>query len=67
VKLEELLAAATVSAHGLDITIACDDSATKDRILDLLLGGEPHEELMASPAVGNEFPNENETSPGNDP
>jgi hypothetical protein len=55
--LEELLNAATVSAHGLDITIACDDHDTKDKILNRLLGGEPHEEMFAGAAVGNEFPN----------
>src|SRR4051812_46369925 len=53
--LEELLNATTVSAHGLDITIACDDHATKDKILDLLLGGEPREEPVPSAVLGNKF------------
>jgi hypothetical protein len=56
--LEELLNAATVSARGLDITIACDDHNTKDKLLDLLLRGQPHGELMSDGrAMGNEFPN----------
>ena len=36
-RLGELLQSATVSAHGLDITIDCDDQETRDAIIDALL------------------------------
>ena len=33
-----IITAATISASGLDITIACNDHDTKDAILDMLTG-----------------------------